>query len=57
MSTDGEPGKLDVQNVATHEIGHFSGLSDIYNSDDDGYYLPEMGASNEEQTMYGKSSP
>ena len=25
-ATDGSTDKLDVQNVATHEIGHYSGL-------------------------------
>ena len=48
-----ESDKLDMENVATHEIGHYSGLGDIYNSTDDPYYLPEMGDGNEEQTMYG----
>ena len=28
-STNGEAGTLDVQNVATHEVGHFIGLGDI----------------------------
>jgi hypothetical protein len=36
---DPDPGKLDVCNVATHEIGHYSGLGDIYDPDDDPYYL------------------
>jgi len=31
-STSGAPGKMDVQNIATHELGHAVGLSDIYNS-------------------------
>lgn len=30
-STSGEPGKVDVQSVATHEFGHWVGLKDIYN--------------------------
>ena len=29
-STDGASGKMDVQNAATHEIGHFCGLDDLY---------------------------
>jgi hypothetical protein len=29
-ATDGSPDKYDVQNVLTHEIGHFWGLSDLY---------------------------
>lgn len=28
-STNGEAGTLDVQNVATHEVGHFIGLGDV----------------------------
>ncbi len=28
-STNGEGGTLDVQNVATHEVGHFIGLGDV----------------------------
>lgn len=31
-STSGALGKMDVQNIATHELGHAVGLSDIYNS-------------------------
>ncbi|MFC1540089.1 kelch repeat-containing protein [Gemmatimonadota bacterium] len=47
-----EPGTMDVASVATHEAGHYGGLGDIYDPDDPGY-LPEMGAGNTEQTMYG----
>ncbi|MDL1893407.1 hypothetical protein FBQ87_11045, partial [Sphingobacteriales bacterium CHB3] len=45
-------GKKDVQNVATHEIGHYSGLGDIY---DPGYpqYVPFMGEGNDFVTMFG----
>jgi hypothetical protein len=44
-STTGEPGKYDVQNVGTHEVGHTLMLEDLYDSADS------------EQTMYGYSSP
>jgi hypothetical protein len=40
-SLTGEAGKMDVQNIMTHELGHFSGLADLYNDAD--YWL----------TMYG----
>ncbi len=40
-STDGAPGKMDVQNAATHEIGHFCCLDDLYSDAD------------KEKTMYG----
>ncbi|MEJ2634795.1 MAG: FlgD immunoglobulin-like domain containing protein [Calditrichia bacterium] len=52
-STSGEADKLDVQNVATHEIGHFGGLGDIYNEADTDYWVEGMGDGNAEQTMYG----
>jgi hypothetical protein len=44
--------KKDVENVAVHEIGHYSGLGDIHNP---GYpqYVPFMGAGNDSVTMYG----
>ena len=42
-SLTGEAGKMDVQNIMTHELGHFCGLADLYNSSD--YWL----------TMYGYS--
>jgi hypothetical protein len=40
-SLSGEAGKMDVQNIMTHELGHFCGLADLYNNAD--YWL----------TMYG----
>jgi hypothetical protein len=43
-STSGESGKMDVQNIITHEMGHCLILNDLYNS-----YQSEM-------TMYGYST-
>jgi len=43
-STSGEPLKMDLQNIATHEIGHGAGLDDMYQ---DAAYR---------ETMYGYSS-
>jgi len=40
-SSTGEPGRMDFENIATHELGHSVGLNDLYNS----------GCANE--TMYG----
>jgi hypothetical protein len=40
-SLSGEAGKFDVQNIMTHEFGHWCGLDDLY--DDKDYWL----------TMYG----
>ena len=40
-SLTGEAGKMDVQNIITHEFGHWAGLADLYNDVD--YWL----------TMYG----
>jgi len=40
-SLTGEAGKMDVQNIMTHEFGHWCGLSDLYSDAD--YWL----------TMYG----
>ncbi|MEM1986552.1 MAG: hypothetical protein QXG36_09625 [Nitrososphaeria archaeon] len=43
-SLSGEAGKMDVQNIMTHEFGHWCGLDDLYNDKD--YWL----------TMYGYAS-
>ncbi|MCP8321864.1 MAG: hypothetical protein H3Z52_13155 [archaeon] len=42
-SLSGATGKMDVQNIMTHEFGHWVGLNDLYSNDD--YWL----------TMYGYS--
>lgn len=42
-STSGEAGKMDFENISTHELGHSVGLDDLYNS------------ACSEQTMYGYS--
>jgi len=43
-SVTGEPGKMDLQNIATHELGHWLVLDDLYNR-------PAR-----TQTMYGYST-
>ena len=43
-SAAGEAGKMDFENIATHELGHAVGLGDLYNSECS------------EQTMYGYAS-
>ena len=43
-SLTGEKGKFDVQNIMTHEFGHWCGLDDLYSDED--YWL----------TMYGYAS-
>lgn len=43
-SLKGEAGKMDVQNIMTHEFGHWCGLADLYSDAD--YWL----------TMYGYAS-
>lgn len=40
-SSSGEAGKMDFENIATHELGHSVGMDDLYNSECS------------EQTMYG----
>lgn len=45
FSTDGSTDKYDVQNVATHELGHVLELLDLY------------GRSDREKTMYGGTKP
>lgn len=43
-SLAGEAGKMDLKNIATHELGHSAGMADMYNS------------SCAEETMYGYAS-
>jgi len=43
-SLSGEAGKMDMQNIVTHEFGHWCGLADLYSDAD--YWL----------TMYGYAS-
>jgi hypothetical protein len=43
-STSGQSGSYDVQNIATHELGHWLQLNDLY------------GGSDSEKTMYGYAS-
>ena len=43
-SLSGEPGKMDVQNIMTHEFGHWCGLNDLYADPD--YWLTMYGHSN-----------
>ena len=43
-SAIGEAGKMDFENIATHELGHAVGMGDLYNSECS------------EQTMYGYAS-
>ena len=43
-SMSGEAGKMDFENIATHELGHSMGLGDLYTSDCS------------DQTMYGYAS-
>lgn len=46
------PTAMDIQNTATHEIGHFGGLGDIYEPGNPGY-VPQMGSGNLNVTMFG----
>jgi len=48
-SLSGETGKMDVQNIMTHEFGHWCGLNDLYNDKD--YWLTMYGYAN-----YGETS-
>ena len=43
-SVSGEAGKMDVQNIMTHEFGHWTGLADLYNDAD--YWLTMYGYGN-----------
>ena len=43
-SLSGQAGKMDVQNIMTHEFGHWCGLDDLYNDVD--YWLTMYGYSN-----------
>lgn len=51
-SDDTASSNMNVQNVATHEAGHFSGLGDIYNPTQAGY-VSFMGSDNESVSMFG----
>jgi hypothetical protein len=43
-SLSGEAGKMDVQNIVTHEFGHWCGLDDLYSDAD--YWLTMYGYAN-----------
>jgi len=47
-SLTGEAGKMDVQNIMTHEFGHWCGLNDLYNDMD--YWLTMYGYANYGET-------
>ncbi|MEM3459075.1 MAG: hypothetical protein QXN36_00595 [Candidatus Bathyarchaeia archaeon] len=47
-SLSGEAGKFDVQNIMTHEFGHWCGLADLYNDVD--YWLTMYGYANYGET-------
>ena len=47
-SLSGEPRKMDVQNIMTHEFGHWCGLNDLYNNKD--YWLTMYGYANYGET-------
>lgn len=43
-SSSGEAGKMDLQNIVTHELGHWAGLADLYSDVD--YWLTMYGYAN-----------
>jgi len=47
-SLSGQAGKMDVQNIMTHEFGHWCGLADLYNDVD--YWLTMYGYANYGET-------
>jgi len=47
-SLSGEAGKMDVQNIMTHEFGHWAGLADLYGDVD--YWLTMYGYANYGET-------
>jgi len=47
-SLSGETGKMDVQNIMTHEFGHWCGLNDLYRDKD--YWLTMYGYANYGET-------
>jgi hypothetical protein len=47
-SLNGEASKMDVQNIMTHEFGHWCGLKDLYKDKD--YWLTMYGYAGYAQT-------
>lgn len=51
-STSGQNGDYDVENVGTHEVGHWIRLKNLFNPGHSDYES-WMGSNNEDMTMYG----
>ncbi len=55
-SQSGEAGKMDFENIATHELGHAVGLADLYNSgciDETMYGYADLGQTNKQSLNGG----